>query len=99
MKANNKERLQQTLQTLLHLDLTDLIAADVTAVEMPVGGGGYSDVFLSELSADWRTRYDPNVIRLLERENGTLVSILKPQDSEIAGPSLAAASVTFGRTK
>ena len=97
MNTKNKLRLQQTLQNLSHLDLTDHIVAADVAVQL--GGGGFGDIYQSELSTGWQTRYDQNLMTLLELENGKLMSTPKPGNSETTEFPLAAASVTFDCTK
>ena len=63
------------------------------------GGGGFGEVFQSELSSGWQTRYDRNIMRLLKPVNGKLMSTLKLGDSEIAESPPDVASITFDSTK
>ena len=84
MDGQSQSLLQQTLQSYSHLDLSHYIVAE-TAIQS--GGGGCSDVFQSRLSVNWQPRSDPNIMKLLQLENGLSSSGLELGSLEVVESS------------
>jgi len=73
MNSNSHTRqtlLQQTLRKYSFLDLTSNI---VQGAEVQRGGGGFSDVFQSELDPSWQPRPDSNIAIILQNQTKVLL--------------------------